>query len=41
MIGFYRDEFGMSPREAVAINGGHTLGAATGASGWEGLWTTS
>ncbi len=35
---FFRDEFGLPPRPATALLGAHTLGGASGASGFLGFW---
>ena len=38
VMDFFRTEFGLDPRGATALLGAHTLGGASGGSGFSGLW---
>ncbi len=41
VMDFFRSAFGLSPRLGTALLGAHTLGGASGASGFLGFWKES
>lgn len=41
VMDFFWNEFGLNRRLATALLGAHTLGGASGASGWLGFWKES